>query len=198
MCCNPHFCVAQTLGDTTVQQNAVPHTAQADQQEQASPDADTVLDSAIQAKAKPFQPNPKKAGLYSALVPGLGQLYNRQYWKVPVVYVGLGVCAYFLVTNYNKYESYYNAYIGRINNPYPTDKYVTSYTTSELQQLANDNNKYLDITALCTVIGYAMQVMDAVTGAHLKNFDMSRDISMKVQPVALPNGVGLGLVMDFK
>jgi len=201
VCCYPHVCGAQTVGDTVAQKNSVTHTSQAEVPQSAGDAdnvADTVVDSVALAKARPFQPNPKKAGLYSALVPGLGQLYNRQYWKIPVVYAGLGVCAYFLVTNYKSYESYYTAYVGRIANPYPTDKYVGVLNTAQLQQYANDDNKYLDITALCTVVGYALQVLDAVTGAHLKNFDISRDISMKVQPVAMPNGIGLGLVMNIK
>ncbi len=201
VCGGPSICTAQTMVDSVNQKNNVTHTTQVEAPQSAGDAdnvADTVVDSAALAKAKPFQPNPKKAGLYSALVPGVGQLYNRQYWKIPVVYVGLGVCAYFLVTNYRNYQSYYTAYVGRIANPYPTDKYVGYLTTSQLQQYANDDNKYLDITALCTVVGYALQVLDAVTGAHLKNFDISRDISMKVQPVAMPNGIGLGLVLNMK
>jgi hypothetical protein len=151
----------------------------------------------IAAKPKPFQPNPKKAGLYSALVPGLGQLYNRQYWKVPVVYVGLGVAGYFIIDNENNYQSYRKAYIGRINNNNPTDKYVGIYTQSQLQQLQNDYSRYLDLTVLLSALGYTLQVLDAITAAHLKNFDISRDISMHIAPVAMPNGVGLGLVMNF-
>src|ERR1700744_3803446 len=92
----------------------------------------------IAAKKGPFQPNPKKAGLYSALVPGLGQLYNRQYWKVPVIYVGIGVAAYFFETNLTSYRDYRSAYIGRVNNPYPTDKYVNLYTEDQLKQLQTD------------------------------------------------------------
>ncbi|MBS1688467.1 MAG: hypothetical protein JSS96_07065, partial [Bacteroidetes bacterium] len=56
---------------------------------------------ALAPKKSFFQPNPKKAGLYSAIVPGLGQLYNRQYWKIPVIYVGIGVAAYFIQDNLN-------------------------------------------------------------------------------------------------
>ncbi len=145
----------------------------------------------------PFQPNPKKAGLYSSIVPGLGQLYNRQCWKIPIVYAGLGVAGYFFVDNFNNYQAYRKAYIGRINNPYPTDKYVRLYSTGQLQQLQNDYNKYLDLTVLLSTIGYALQIMDAVTAAHLKNFDISRDISMRMKPVATQTGVGLGLVMNF-
>ncbi len=153
-------------------------------------------------KPHPFQPNPKKAGLYSAIVPGLGQFYNRQYWKIPIVYVGLATVGYFFVTDLKKYQSYRLAYIGRINNPYPTDPYVKTYPppggTEQLNQLQNDYNKYLDLSVMFGVIGYAMQVIDAVTGAHLKNFDISRDISMKVKPVVVPCGVGLGLVFNYK
>lgn len=168
-------------------------------QKQNMQNADSM--SAPVIKRKPFQPNPKKAGLYSALVPGLGQAYNRQYWKVPVVYAGLAIAGYFFIDNLNNYQSYRKAYIGRINNPYPTDKYAVPkliYSTDQLQQLQNDYSKYLDMTALFTTIGYALQVLDAVTSAHLKNFDISRDISMKVRPVVIPNGIGMGLVMNIK
>ena len=144
-----------------------------------------------------FQPNPKKAGLYSAIVPGLGQLYNRNYWKIPVVYAGLGTAVYILTNNLNKYQSYRKAYIGRINNPYPTDDYVNIYTLDQLKQLQNDYNKYVDMTILYTAIGYTLQIVDAIVSAHLKNFDISRDISMQVKPVAYPKGAGVGLVMNF-
>ena len=148
-------------------------------------------------KIEPWQPNPKKAGLYSALVPGLGQIYNRQYWKIPVVYVGLGTVTYFFVQNLNSYQSYRKAYLGRINNPYPTDEYVKSYSTDQLQQLQNDYSRYLNLTVLFGSLDYALQVLDAITAAHLKNFDISRDISMRMKPIATPEGVGMGLVVNF-
>ena len=85
-----------------------------------------------------------------------------------------------------------------MNNPYPTDKYVGIYTIDQLQQLQNDYNKYLDLTVLFSSLGYALQVLDAITSAHLKNFDISRDISMKMTPVATPNSIGMGLVVNFK
>ena len=144
-----------------------------------------------------FQPNPKRAGLYSAILPGLGQFYNRQYWKVPVIYAGLAVAGYYFVDNLNNYQSYRKAYIGRINNPYPTDKYK-NYTIDQLQQLQNDYNKYLNLTVLFTGVGYALQVVEAITGAHLKNFDISRDLSLHVQPTIYPQAIGMGLVINFK
>src|SRR5438477_173782 len=78
------------------------------------------------------------------------------------------------------------------------DQYTNIYNREQLQQLQNDYNKFFDITVLFTGIGYTLQVIEAMTGAHLKNFDISRDISMHVQPVAYPKTVGLGLVVNFK
>ena len=149
-------------------------------------------------KRLPFQPNPKRAGLYSAILPGLGQFYNRQYWKIPVIYAGLAVAGYYFVDNLNNYQAYRKAYIGRINNPYPTDKYVNIYTQDQLQQLQNDYNKFLNLTVLFTGVGYTLQVLEAITGAHLKNFDISRDISLNVQPVVYPKALGIGLAVTLK
>ncbi len=159
-----------------------------------------IVSSNLSSISKPhkFQPNPKRAGLYSAILPGLGQFYNRQYWKVPVIYAGLAVAGYFFVDNLNNYQSYRKAYVARINNPYYTDKYTNIYSSEQLQQLQNDYNKFLDMTVLFTGIGYTLQILEAMTGAHLKNFDISRDISMQVQPMVRPEAVGLGMVFNFK
>lgn len=172
--------------------------AQARNDSAGAPTPRVVMADTLPAKVLPFQPNPKKSGMYSALLPGMGQIYNRQYWKAPVIYAGLAVAGYFFVDNLNNYRDYRKAYIGRTNNPYPTDKYVGIYSTDQLQQLQNDYNRFLDLTVLFTTLGYALQVIDAITSAHLKNFDISRDISMRVAPVANPQGLGLGLVMNFK
>ncbi len=146
----------------------------------------------------PFQPNPKRAGLFSAILPGLGQAYNRQYWKVPVIYAGLGAAGYFMVDNYNNYQSYRKAYVGRINNPYYTDQYTNIYTSAQLKQLQDDYNRFLDMTVLFTGVGYALQIVEAMTGAHLKNFDVSRDLSVNIRPSIQPNYVGIGLVLSVK
>lgn len=114
-----------------------------------------------------------------------------------MVYAGLAVGGYFIIDNLNNYQSYRKAYIGRINNNNPTDQYVGLYSKDQLSQLQNDYNKYLNLSVLFTSLGYALQVMDAITSAHLKNFDISRDLSMRFVPVAYPGGAGMGLVMNF-
>lgn len=147
---------------------------------------------------KPFQPNPKRAGLFSAILPGLGQVYNRQYWKVPVIYAGFAVAGYFINDNLTNYRSYRKAYIGRINNPFPTDEYVDIYSREQLAQLQNEYSKYLNLSVLFTGVGYTLQVIEALTGAHLKNFDVSRDISLHIQPDLRPGAAGVSLALSFR
>ncbi len=182
----------QAIGDSTKSGNVKPKTVDVSGSSDTTVKKDTLL-----AKPKPYQPNPKKSGLYSALLPGLGQLNNHQYWKVPVVYAGLAVGGYFIIDNLNSYQSFRKAYIGRINNNNPTDEFVGIYSKDQLSQLQNDASKYLNLSVLFTSLGYALQVMDAITSAHLKNFDISRDLSMRFVPIAYPGGAGMGLVMNF-
>jgi hypothetical protein len=159
-------------------------------------DTSSIPDTTL--KPVKFQPNPKKAGLFSAILPGAGQFYNRQYWKLPVIYGGLLIAGYFISDNLTNYISYRKAYIGSINNPYRTDPYVNIYTTDQLQQLQDDYSKFLDMSILFTGIGYIAQILDAVAYAHLHNFDMSEDLSIRIKPVVYPQGAGLGLVVNFK
>ncbi len=184
------YCVAQTVQDT------VRNAADTAKQTGAAPSfiSDTVKTA---SKPKRFEPNPKKAGLYAAIFPGLGQAYNRNYWKIPVVYAGIAAAGYFYFKNYNDYQSYRQAYISRINNPYPTDKYAGVWDDTQLLQNQNDSKKYLDMTVMLSSLGYVLQIIDAVTSAHLKNFDISRDISMHVFPMATPIGAGMAVVVNF-
>ncbi len=158
--------------------------------------ADTLL-----KKKKVFEPKPKKAGMYSAILPGSGQFYNRQYWKVPVIYAGVAATGYFFIDNRNKYQLYRKAYFARIDNDpntIDTDIETTRYTTDNLKTLQDEYRRYLDLTVLFTALGYTIQVIDAIAAAHLKNFDISRDISFRVQPVLHPNYIGMGLAVNFK
>lgn len=187
---------AQSVTDTTVtadSTNAIASTTPA-----AIDAADTV--KAIPAK-RVFEPKPKKAGMYSAILPGSGQFYNRQYWKVPVIYVGIAAAGYFINFNQTNYQKYRKAYYSRIDNdPNTTDTDIETkkYTTDNLKTLQDQYRKWLDMTVLFTALGYTVQVIDAIASAHLKNFDISRDISLRIQPVAQPNFVGIGLAANFK
>jgi len=184
---------AQAVPDTSLKQ-AIPDSAKVNQ-EKVRNLPNQAEDTRYQQQ--PWQPNPKKAGLYSAILPGAGQLYNKQYWKIPVVYVGIGAAVYFIQFNNDKYQTYRKAYIASLEGK--PHEFTGVYDQGALQQLQDGYKRYLDMTVLFTVVGYTLQVIDAVVFAHLRNFDVSPDLSLRLQPVLHPNGgAGLGLVMNLK
>lgn len=188
----PFYGKAQAVPDTALKQ-MFPDSARAEQRavKRLPNEAE-----GLQYRPSPAQHNPKKAGLYSAILPGTGQLYNKQYWKIPIVYVGVGAAAYFIQFNTNKYQTYRKAYIASLEGK--THEFSGIYDQSSLKTLQDAYKKYLDMTLLFTAIGYTLQVIDAVVFAHLKNFDVSPDISLRLQPVAHPNGgAGIGLVLHM-
>jgi hypothetical protein len=162
--------------------------------------ADTSIkkDTANIAKPK-FQPNAKKAGLFSAILPGLGQVYDHKYWKVPLIGAGVGTAVYFINYNSTRYHKFRKAYVSRIDNNPNNDELKELYPDpQELKSLQDEYKKWLDLSILLTAVGYTAQVIDAIVYAHLKNFDISRDISMKITPVVNYNYAGLGLVFSIK
>lgn len=185
--------IAQAVPDTVT--NNVYRDTTTQRNLSAIRDSNTALPSR-NAAVLPNQPNPKKAGLYSAILPGLGQAYNHQYWKIPVIYAGVAVTGGFLIGNTNKYHTYRRAYINSLQGK-PTGYEQYGYSSADLKTLQDGYKRYLDLTTLFIGLGYALQVMDAITFAHLKNFDVSRDISLRMQPVAAPGYAGLGLVLQW-
>lgn len=154
------------------------------------------LKSSFATDTTPFV-TPKKTALFSAIVPGLGQFHNKHYWKIPVIYSLVGVSIYFLNDNSKNYNQYRRLSAKFIENPTEAQT-LTSYDASQVNQLKDYYRRNLDLTALFTALGYTLQVIDAVVFAHLKGFDISDDISLRVQPVLIPQGgAGFGLVMKF-
>ena len=145
-------------------------------------------------------PIPKRSALYSALFPGLGQAYNKQYWKLGVVAAGLGAAGYFIQTNGRQYKTYRDAYIMRIdNNPNTIDTvYAGIYQDNDLNTLQNTYRQYLEYAVIFTTVGYALNVLDAYVASHLKSFDISDELSLKTKPSFTNNQLGLALVFKFK
>lgn len=190
---------AQAVPDTSLNQILADTIPARNAPVLSSPAPDQAAYDSLKGIVQPFQPNPKKSALYSAILPGAGQLYNRQYWKIPVIYAGMGVSFYFLIDNSREYQKFRRAYISRIDNITSNDELKDKYSPNQLQTLQNAYKKYLDMTILFSALGYTIQVLDALAFAHLKNFDVSRNISMMMRPVAMPSGdPGMGLVMNFR
>lgn len=149
--------------------------------------------------------SPGKAALYSAIVPGLGQIYNKKYWKIPIVYAGYGVLAYFIITNANYYMDYQCAYIEKVNGNTQGNyaNLVNRYTEDQLMSAREYYRRNLEISILLSAVWYSLTILDAAVDAHLKTFDISTDLSMGVGPAAIPlpdmpqPGAGIRLTFKF-
>jgi hypothetical protein len=130
-------------------------------------------------------PIPKRAAMYSALLPGLGQLYNKSYWKIPVVYAGVGASAYYMYRTYNNYQLFREVFIGRITNNKSTKDTFKNFTVEDLRFLERSNRARLDRIVVYSAAYYGLNILDALVSAHLKNFDVSKSISMQVAPTLI-------------
>jgi hypothetical protein len=142
---------------------------------------DTVMPDSVLEKMH----SPLKASLMSICLPGLGQFYNRKYWKIPVIYAGLGVMTYFIVTNASEYSKYKNAYIESANND-TTGQYqdiVNRYSQDELLNAREYYRRNLEISCIITGVWYILNIVDAAVDAHLFTYNISKDLSLKVDPV---------------
>lgn len=150
-----------------------------------SAQSDSILlsDSAI-----PEVHSPRKAALYSGVLPGLGQAYNEKYWKIPIVYTGLGITVYSIAFNARYFNELKDAYAIRTDgDPETIDKYANILPLeSQLIQYAQFYKKNLDISVLILAGVWLLNVVDAVVDAHLYNFDISDDLSLNIQPAFNP------------
>jgi hypothetical protein len=148
--------------------------------------------------------SPKMATLMSAVLPGAGQIYNRKYWKAPIVWAGIGVCGYFIRNNHLLYTDYKNALIQRgdtsIKEP---DKYLGVYSSDQLITLQDQYRQNRDLFIIVTTLVYVLNVVDALVDAHLFTFDVSDDLSLNWQPyfnsgVYIGNHTGVSMQLKFR
>lgn len=132
----------------------------------------------------------KKASIYSAILPGAGQFYNKKYWKVPVIYLGVGATLYAARWNQNEYLHYRQAFEYRTDNDDNTiDEYVDRYTETNLITIKNYYRKNRDLSYILVAGVYLLNIIDASVDAHLFNFNINDDLSLTVHPqfMALQN-----------
>jgi hypothetical protein len=146
--------------------------------------------------AKDFRPNPKKATIYAAIFPGLGQAYNRKYWKIPIIYGGFMGLAYAISWNGKYYNDYRQAYIDIMDgkdetNSYlnmlppgfdPNDPNLQSWLPNALRRSKDSYRRYRDMSIAGVLLLYAASVLDAYVDAQLFDFDISPDLSMRIEP----------------
>lgn len=145
--------------------------------------------------------SPGKATLRSLILPGWGQAYNREYWKIPIVYAAIGTMAGFWVFNNMWYKRAKNAYDIRVNHPQDSlqiHPQLQPLSTSSLQFYRNAYRRDRDYSTLYFILTWGLNIVDATVFGHLRQFDVSEDISLKINPVINQNSKGLGLVLGFK
>jgi len=123
----------------------------------------------------------RKATIMSACLPGLGQIYNRKYWKAPVIYVALGGIGYWGVTNHVKYK-YYSDNLRYANDDDPNTVNSTLYSNDQLITQKRYYRKYRDYAIIVGTLVYLVNIIDANVDAHLKTFDVSDDLSLQLKP----------------
>ena len=151
-----------------------------------------------------FKPDPMKVLWMSAILPGSGQILNRQFFKVPIVYGGFLVFGYLVSWNSSLYQSYKIGYRDIIDNDPNTNGHLDilppGYTidmvggesrfTSVLKTRQDQTRRSRDLSIFGTIAYYGLTILDAYTSAQLYDFDISPDLSMSVQPTVMPNQLG--------
>jgi len=128
--------------------------------------------------------SPKKATIMSAALPGLGQVYNGRWWKVPIIYGGYAGLTYMAVSNHTDMVRYKEAYLLRVDDdPTTVDEFAGQYTDANLQQLKTASQRNRDLSFIIMGILYILNVIDANVDGHLKDFDVSDDLSLRVTPL---------------
>jgi hypothetical protein len=123
----------------------------------------------------------KKAALWALACPGLGQIYNKKYWKLPIVYGLMGTMIYFLASNVNHLREY-NGYIRNVFDSVPNPSPVDQLDLSEIETYRNTYRRNVQLSAFGTALVWGLSIVDAVVDAHLHAFEVSDKLSMKVKP----------------
>lgn len=143
---------------------------------------------------KIWVPNPVKATWLALVIPGGGQIYNRKYWKLPIFYGGFAGCAYALTWNGKMYKDYSQAYKDAVNEKWSSSSitdllppgYINNVSKSQLTETLRKRKdtyrRYRDMSIFAFIGVYLLSVVDAYVDAELSNFDITPDLSMRVEP----------------
>ena len=134
--------------------------------------------------------SPRKATIMSAILPGLGQAYNKKYWKIPVIYAGFAVCAYFITDNQKMYQAYSDLYKASVDTSlknYFFQGKIYNYSdlhshSEDIRGVVETYHKWRDLSVILTTSVYLLNIIDANVDGHLFNFDISDDLSINVLP----------------
>lgn len=144
-----------------------------------------------------WRPDTKRAMWLAIVLPGAGQIYNRKYWKLPIIYGGFAGCAYALSWNGKMYKDYSQAYLDIMDsNPNtksyedllpPNAQYNEEQLKNTLKRRKDSFRRFRDLSIFAFIGVYLISIIDAYVDAELSNFDISPDLSMKLEPTVIDN-----------
>jgi hypothetical protein len=145
-----------------------------------------------------WKPNPKRAMWLAIMLPGAGQIYNRKYWKLPIVYGGFIGCAYAMRWNNQMYMDYSQAYLDIMDNDPNTKSYeeflhlgnsITPANIDRYKQIFKSRKdryrRWRDLSFIVMMAVYAVSIVDAYVDASLSQFDISDDLSLRMEPAVI-------------
>ena len=152
-------------------------------------------DSILKTTLNPLAP--AKAAFYSAILPGLGQAYNKKYWKIPIVYAAIGTGVYAYIWNNKKYNSYRNAYKQRLAGSEDQYPFLDDARLIQGQKVFQKNR---DLSAIITVALYILNIVEANVDAHLIQFNVNDNLTFhpEIQQNELNNKRNLGIAFIYK
>lgn len=167
------------------------------------------LDTIVSSDTSKIKHSPRKAVIFSAILPGMGQVYNQKYWKVPIIYAAIGTLTYFII-DYNKK---YNIYVNGYNDFKDKDPATNSFENiRQWERFSADPSYYLksyrdfyrrwrDLDVLILAGVYVLNIIDANVDAHFFNFEIGDDLAIDVKPFifeSLNNSKQVGISLNFK
>ena len=167
------------------------------------PIARTVTNTSTATAQQPQEKvhSPNRALIYSAVLPGLGQVYNHQAWKIPIIYAALGGMGYYTYYNYTEMKSYKDEYLYRVNhNDTPRDADMAITPTSNIYNMYETYNKSFQLSVILSVAVYGLNLLDAYVFGHLFDFQIDDNLSLQMSPELMPtfcSGLALGNSFSF-
>ncbi|MBR1851002.1 MAG: hypothetical protein IJ789_06480 [Bacteroidales bacterium] len=123
-----------------------------------------------------------------SLIPGAGQIYNHQAWKIPIIYTAFAVTGYVAYRHYNSMVTFRDEYLYRINNGVPNLQAYANYGTSNIYNLYQSYSRYFQLSIIVGVGFYALNLLDAYVFGHLFDFQLDESLALRASPTLLPCG----------
>jgi hypothetical protein len=199
LCC---LCFITNTWAQTEEENKPKEKEKTEEKEKA-----TEVDSALKVEnatvideKKVIDPlSPSKAAFYSAILPGLGQAYNKKYWKIPIVYAAMGTGIYFYISNNKQYNRYRTAYKERLAGV-KDEFFAVVPDANALIDAQEFYQRNRDLSLLLTIVAYVLNIVDANVDAHLLQFNVNDDLSVRphIDQNEIDFNRNLGLTLNFK